>query len=57
MIDSDFYECHMVVTQRKNFLKKMNQHFENIDGCEIDNDDFLILGISEEHDMILIQML
>ena len=40
------------------FHKRINQHFENIIGCETDINDFLIWGISEEeHDRRLIQML
>ena len=40
------------------FHKRIYQHFENIEGCETDIDDFLIWGISEEeHDRRLIQTL
>ena len=38
------------------FHKRIYQHFENIEGCETDIDDFFIWGISEEeHDRRLIQ--
>ena len=40
------------------FHKRINHHFENMNGCETDIDDFLIWGISEEeHDRRLIQTL
>ena len=40
------------------FHKQIYQHFENIEGCETDIDDFLIWGISEEEqDRRLIQTL